>query len=1257
MKNLVQFTNLYQLSKTLKFELIPQGKTDYYLEKNGILNQDEQRAEDYKKVKRIIDEYHKDFINKALDGLVLSDLNEYYQLYKIAQKDEGQKKQFEEVQTKLRKQVAERFSKHPNGEIKARFKNLFAKELIKDDLLKFVTNDEDLLLVKGFENFTTYFTGFHENRANMYAAEEKSTAISFRLIHQNLPRFIDNAKLFEKVLASPVKENLQELLENLEPYIQVNDVGEMFELNYFNETLTQIGIDKYNYLLGGFVTEDGKQKIKGLNEYINLYNQTAKKEDKIGKLKPLYKQILSDRNTISFLQEEFTTDTDLLEAVEKLYQELKTYVFDINDNKITTLPELIAQLNAYDLDKIYIKNDLALTDISQKMFGNWSVFQQAIYAEFAANYSGKLKVDTEKYEQEQAKYFKRFDSFSIAHLNEALRLLPDQALHKNVQDYFKQLGKNESEGLPDLFLQTAQKYAAAQDILNGYPTSKNLMQDQVAVEKLKALLDSIKTIQHFAKPLLGKGNEPEKDDKFYGELDKIWSTLDQITPLYNKVRNYVTRKPYSLEKFKLNFENSTLLDGWDVNKEEANTSVLLEKDGYYYLAIMDKKHNKVFRDVPKVATDSFFKKVNYKLLPGASKMLPKVFFSNSNIKHFAPDDEILRIRNHGTHTKNGKPQDGYNKLDFSVNDCRKMIDFFKASIDKHEEWKNFGFTFKPTAQYESIDEFYREVENQGYSITYSNIPSVYINQLVEEGKLYLFKIYNKDFSPNSKGIPNMHTLYWRMLFDENNLKNVVYKLNGQAEVFYRKGSIKPENTIVHKAHQPINNKNILNDKKQSTFEYDIIKDKRFTVNKYQFHVPITLNFKANGNGSINTEVNQFIQNNGVSHVIGIDRGERHLLYLTVINTNGEIIEQCSLNEIVNEYNGKTHTINYHALLDAKEGNREDARRNWKTIESIKELKEGYLSQVIHKVTELMVKYNAIVVLEDLNTGFMRGRQKVEKQVYQKFEKMLIDKLNYYVDKKKAATEIGGTLNALQLTNQFISFQKLGKQSGFLFYVPAWNTSKIDPVTGFVNLFNTKYENQEKAITFFKSFDSITYNKTKNYFEFSFNYKYFTNKDAGSKTNWTVCTYGDRVITYRNKEKNNQWDNKQVNLTQEFISLFNAYQIDYKHEDLQAQIANKQDKTFLEALLNLFKLTLQMRNSITNSEVDYLLSPVADVNGNFFDSRNAPAHLPQNADANGAYHIARKGLWVIEQIKQTHDLKKLKLAISNAEWLKFVQTEV
>nr|HNI02871.1 hypothetical protein [Chitinophagales bacterium] len=75
--------------------------------------------------------------------------------------------------------------------------------------------------------------------------------------------------------------------------------------------------------------------------------------------------------------------------------------------------------------------------------------------------------------------------------------------------------------------------------------------------------------------------------------------------------------------------------------------------------------------------------------------------------------------------------------------------------------------------------------------------------------------------------------------------------------------------------------------------------------------------------------------------------------------------------------------------------------------------------------------------------------------------------------------------------------------------------------------------------------------------------------------------------------------------------------------IKAQIAAQKEKDFLKGMMDLFKLTLQMRNSITNSEVDYLISPVKNEQGVFYDSRNADATLPKDADANGAYHIAKR----------------------------------
>lgn len=380
-----------------------------------------------------------------------------------------------------------------------------------------------------------------------------------------------------------------------------------------------------------------------------------------------------------------------------------------------------------------------------------------------------------------------------------------------------------------------------------------------------------------------------------------------------------------------------------------------------------------------------------------------------------------------------------------------------------------------------------------------------------------------------------------------------------------------------------------------------------------------------------------------------------MIYLTLINQKGEILKQESLNSIINEQ--YQIEIPYHQLLQNKEDERAKARESWGSIENIKELKEGYISQVVHKIAKMMVEHNAIVVMEDLNTGFKRGRFKVEKQVYQKLEKMLIDKLNYLVFKDYDPNKAGGLYNALQLTNKFESFQKMGKQSGFLFYVPAWNTSKIDPTTGFVNLFQTKYENSQKAQEFFRNFESICFNAEKGYFEFDFDYTNFTSKAEGTRTHWTICTHGERIINFRNPEKNNMWDNKEVNLTEQFEDLLGKYGIDYGNGAcIKEKIAEQSDKGILKGLLDLFKLVLQMRNSITNSEVDYLISPVKNSSGEFYDSRKADKKLPQDADANGAYHIAKKGLQWINQIQSFEgtDWKKLDLDKTNKSWLSFVQ---
>lgn len=1238
MESMKDLTGQYSLSKTLRFELKPIGKTLEHIEQKGLLTQDEQRAEEYELMKGIIDRYHKAFITMCLRNCKikvnntddeLDSLEEYSSLLSKSKRDADDEDKLEKIKENLRKQIVNAFK---SGNT---YGDLFKKELIKNHLPDFVTDEEEKQVVEHFCNFTTYFTGFHDNRKNMYSDEAKSTAIAYRLIHENFPRFFDNIRSFAKISESEVANRFPEIESAFSLYLNVEHIADMFHVDYFPVVLTQEQIDVYNNIIGGKTEEDGT-KIQGINEYINLYNQHHP-DVKLPFLKPLYKMILSDKVALSWLPEEFENDEEMLTAINDFYKSVQPVIFGDDENCIRHLLTNIAE---YNTDHIYISNDLGLTGISQQLFDQYSIFEDAIKDELRRNVkqTPKEKRNPELLEERIKNLFKKEKSFSISYLDS---LIKDKG-EDTIESYYAKLGAFDRDGKQtvNLLTQIEMAYIAAKEVLDG--KYDNINQSEEATKYIKDLLDAFKSLQHYIKPLLGSGEEAEKDNVFSSQLLNVWEALDVVTPLYNKVRNWLTRKPYSTKKIKLNFENAQLLGGWDMNKEADYASVLLRKNNQYYLAIMDKKHNHAF-DIETLPSDgACFEKIDYKLLPGANKMLPKVFFSKSRINEFAPSTDIQIAYRQETHKK-GK--------NFNLADCHRLIDFFKQSIAKHEDWSKFPFHFSDTSTYEDISGFYREVEQQGYTIGFRKISESYIYRLVDEGKLYLFQIWNKDFSDYSKGTPNMHTLYWKALFDKANLADVVYKLNGQAEVFYRKRSLQKENTTVHKALQPIKNKNTQNEKSTSTFDYDIVKDRRYTVDKFHFHVPITINFKSSGRPNINEHVLDIIRHHGIEHVIGIDRGERHLLYLSLIDLKGRIIKQMTLNEIKQQTGGNYGT-NYKELLAAREGDRAEARRNWKKIENIKDLKAGYLSQVVHVIAQMMVEYNAIVVLEDLDKGFMRGRQKIERSVYEQFEHMLIDKLNFYVDKKKEASAPGGLLHGLQLANKFESFNKLGKQSGCLFYVPAWNTSKIDPVTGFVNRLDARYESVESSRRFFSRFDVIRYNEEKNWFEFTFDYNNFHAKLDGTKTQWTLCTYGSRIKTFRNPAKLNQWDNEEVVLTDEFKKVFANAGINI-HGNLKEAICSLAKREHLEPLMHLMKLLLQLRNSKTNSEVDYMLSPVAE-NGVFYDSRSCNGNLPIDADANGAYNIARKGLWVLRQIQDSKPGDKLNLALSNKEWLRFVQ---
>lgn len=1255
MKNLSSFTGLYPISKTLRFELIPQGKTLEHIEKSKILVNDNQRADDYKEVKQIIDGFHKWFIDEALNNLKLdwSELKEAISNYR-KDKSDTNKKALEEVQKVKRKELFTGLKSHSS------FEYLFKEDLLSDLLPSWIENTEDPdaekknRAVQTFKRFSTYFTGFHENRKNIYSEEPISTSVTYRITHDNFPKFLANLDVFE-TLKAECPEVLVHTSEELAAYMDGIQIEDIFSIDFFNNTFTQKGIVFYNRILGGLTTESGR-KVRGLNEFVNLYRQQHpefSKNKKSSKMVVLFKQILSDRETLSFIPEMFANDKQVQTSIDAFYN-TEILQFEADGQRINVcenIANLVSRINEYDADKLYI-NQSGLTQVSQKLFGAWGEINSCLFKHAESKFGTAEKPTNKK----KIDKWLKSDEFSLSELNAAL-IFGEKGL--KIESYFESFSTiNET---------VKTSFENVKPILKkDFSNETHLREQTDDVDKLKTFLDAIQEFMHTLKPL-AVSEEIDRDASFYNEFDVLYNQLNLIVPLYNKVRNYITQKLGEETKIKLNFENPTLANGWDQNKEDANTSVLFLKDGNYYLGIMNAKNKPKFNTVKSKEGEPSYQKMIYKLLPGPNKMLPKVFFSRKGMETYNPPASILDGYNAGKHKKGN---------DFDEEFCHQLIDYFKLAISQHPDWRNFAFQFSETKLYDDISAFYREISEQGYKLTFTDISESQMNEWVEEGKLFLFQIYNKDFAAGATGRPNLHTMYWKNMFTPENLQDVVLKLNGEAELFYREGIIKKP--VSHKVGGKMINRRDTNNKpipeaihrelylhhnnrgngalseEAKTYEdkisvkevtHEIIKDRRFTMPKFLFHVPMTINFKADSkNEYMNEGVRAFLANNPDVNIIGLDRGERHLIYLSLTNQKGEILKQKSFN-IVSD-------TDYQEKLVQREKERDGARKSWGTIGKIKELKEGYLSIVIHEIATMIVDNNAIVVLEDLNFGFKRGRFKVERQVYQKFEKMLIEKLNYLVFKEKSAQEAGGILNGYQLAEKFESFQKLGKQCGFLFYVPAAYTSKIDPTTGFVNLLNLNYTNVKDAQALLGNMDGIRYNPKENYFEFALNYDNFKTPQTDFRKQWTVCTVGEKRFAYVTAD-NGQKVTKTINVTESLKKLFEKNGIEYiGKQDITTEICKQTNAEFFKTMLWLLKLTMQMRNSNAATEEDFILSPVKNSKGEFFKSNDdANGKLPADADANGAYHIALKGLYLLEKVFAEG---KKEMKIEHKEWFEFAQ---
>ena len=1192
------FIGKYSVTRCVEFEARPVGKTQSYIGEYKIIETDKELSEKSYIVKGYMNDYHRAFIDSVLSRFSFSDevLNEFERLYSLKHKDKSESKQFRELTKKMRTDIEDSFKDDE------RYDPMFKKELVQKILPSMYSEDKDALeVLKLFDKFTTYFKAFNDNRKFIYSSDNKHGTISHRIVHQNFPKFIDNINIYNRLMENgEIREQVAALSEKIG-----FSISDYFKISGFNNVLSQEGIDKYNVIISGIAKEDG-EKIQGLNEIVNIYNQNHKTS--LPKFQKLFKQILSIATTFSFIPERFNSDLEMFDAINSFYEYFNECVIENHDG--LNITQLMTNLSNFDLSKVYIGGDQkTINFISYQMFGDWGVIRSAIEYNYDCTHTKGRSL--KKYEEDRDKYIKNTKQYSICELN---TYLSNYGKSSSIDDYF-------ANRINGLLIEINNAYLRYSNInMDKYIDGRSIKCNDPDKATIQSLLDAINNIKRTLKSFDVVGDILDKDDVFYGEFFKIYDCLSSVNNLYNKVRNYVTGKPYCDETFLLNFGcASDFLGGWSNSIAANKRGILLKKDeNEYYLGILN-KNRKWIENPPTAKTNNTYSLLYIQTVGPVENQVPR----------------LLHVK-----------KDNYDK------------DTIVDIVDAYDNWSVYNFDYDILSSIESYDEFIEYIKEAGSITKLVNIDSSYIDSLVDDGDMFMFRLYCKDFSPYSKGTPDIHTMYFKQLFSQENIDNQVFGLGGNSQLRFRPASLRLEDTPVHKANKPIANKNPLNDKKFSCFSYDIIKDRRYTEDKIIFHLPIKINEKKGSapkrvkdfNYDFNLNLQAVAKNNNIN-VIGIDRGENNLVYVSVLDMNGRILEQHSYNIVeTTDKDNRTYKTDYNKILSDRDKKNDEARNSWGTIDSSTETKKGYIGQIIHKIILLQDKYNAIIVLEKLDSDFIRKRQKIEKNIYTMFENALIKKFSYCVDKKKGYNENGGLRRGHQLVLPF-NKEDMDKiqQSGIIFFVNPGYTSKIDPSTGFVNLLNTKYKDINTSKEFISKFNRFWFDAKTKMYAIDLDYNNFTGKAGNSRTKWILYTNGERILYSR--DHNNCTVKTVVNLTSAFDDLFTEYGIVKNTTDMRWSILETKAATFYEKFMKLVYLTVSLRVSDSSLGIDKIISPVMNDDGTFFETDINSNEIPKDGDANGSFNIGRKGIILLDKILNSseEELKDINLTISNEEW--------
>lgn len=1241
MLNYENYTKRNHVTKALRLELLPQGKTLNTITEKGDLAYDKELYASLERLKPVIDSYIKYIASESL-ATVDYDFSTMYNAF--VEKDK-------KVWTKEEKNLIKLINKAVDNTLPDGMKctQINSAAFLQDVLKDYVVNTTDPTIkkdeaVKDIEETKGCLSLFNKFLISRITA--LTTWMPDRVV-ENFEIYCENIKKIEAIIdeAPEIKEQYD------------NELELMKTPSYYTQVLTQKDIDGYNRVISG-VIDDKRMVTKGLNVLVNEYNTNVKnqKAEKpfLRKIDKLYKQILiPTEKQFSFAS--IKTDDEVREVIKDTWTAYEKSAADM-------LNLLNDKLSSSDGEGIYIKGN-KIHQLSHALLGDHKIISDNLIREELTEINEilsnpKLKQSMRKELEKRAEIVQNLvakKDYMFTELNDALsrdvtniEAVPKTAFQRYVIKTKELI--NESK----LYY----KVLEGGDIFS----KRNIKGDRHVQEMLVDFFASLTEVRDMLSIIYLPEDKDDVDIAFYNMYDEIFEDIRLTYKAENLVRNYVTKSIKDVAEEKQTCFGSPArfrTQWWNGEKKfsKEHASIIKHDNKYYYFILTcDSKPIDVKIDE---SSDTGF--LTLKKGQKSFMMLPKILFtdhvvpffnSNKDAEEYVFDDdqvvrpitiskELFDIYKNGLFKREAITSGTITEEQYKENIC-KLIEKYIEFANAYVQYQKFNISdINDPSRYNDIGEFFSEVDTCTSRLSWTSIDFSQIESLVDSGRAYLFLITNK-FLYTGNEYKNPYTKTFVSILSDANMDKTTILLNSNPVVFYRPQLL--ERKVTHKVGSILVNKltedgehipkkiyetiyklkngitSISEDDIQTAKKYmathkvcchKATEDKYYRGNYMSEKYIIQLTYTKNND--VSDRVNDMLNNRVLEdikdgyNIISVARSTKDLVYVMALDNDLNILEERSLNVI--------DGIDYYSLLRDTYIEKKEDKKIWIYDTENADLKIAYIDLAITEVLKLARKYNAVIVVESIPDNVKNKYSYLDNQVFKSFENKLLQRLSDLAFKDIENGKAGSINNPLQLANNSGN----AYQDGILFFVNGAYTRNIDPQTGFINLFDfSRINSISSKRQFFSKMHSITY--TGDSFVFEFGYSDFLTRINTDKTQWVLRLSGD--VTYFDKEKKKSVKIKDV-VSERLIPLAGKTNLD---GNIALEILDKNvPGVFVEELYRWFRYMLLGTHSKVGSTEEFYRSPIDG--------------LEYNISNMLAYNLANKFVFKLEYAGDGKDFSK------------------